>query len=99
MHVFNLNSISIAIWIKNGFQSEKEIQLSLFKLYHLENAIDNLMGDVRLTYDEQKTLNQVKKSVEISMKDKKKVRGEMTRMLGTKEKALNTAVSKYANIT
>ena len=76
------------------FQTKKELELQLFKLYHNETDIDELTEE--LTRKTKMVEKEVRKrdTIEEEIKDKKKEQGKVARELTKIEQSIKEAVRK-----
>lgn len=82
-------SISFFVW-----KAEKELELQLFKLYHNEQAIDELNEDLSARQRAQQKEEKKAGRIEDEIKDKKKEQGTLVRQLGKIDQQIKEAVSE-----
>ena len=74
-------------------QTEKELDLQLFKLFHNEKDIDELTEELNKKTRQQDKENSRREKIEDEIREKKKEQGKLTRELAKIEQQIKESVS------
>ena len=75
------------------FEAEKQLEMQLFKLYHNEREIDELVNEKARKEKEMEKEVAKKDKIEDEIKDKKKEHGKLVRELAKIDQAIKESVS------